>query len=171
MKDNTNSVYAYLINPIFDVNELEGTGGIIVEVIVLIYIFFGFGITCDKFLIPAIERIKEKYNMSERLAGATILALGSSILEIATNLIAILRNKHEEFEMGLAGIIGGGLFQLTVGIAIGSFLINKKREYTINFREVVRDISILIAVLLILYIFMNSKEINLFKVIFIKLFH
>ncbi len=159
------SVYAYFLNPIFDSHELEGTGGIIVEIFILLYVFCGFGVICDKYLIPAIERIKEKYNMSERLAGATILALGSSISDIASNLNAILMNKHEEFEMGLAGIIGGNLFMLTVGMAIGSFLVNKKGEYKINYTAVVRDIMITIMILIILFFFLNSKEIDLLKVI------
>jgi hypothetical protein len=54
------SVYANILNPIFQSKEFEGSGGILVEIILLIYIFFGFGVMCDKYLIPSIEKIKEK---------------------------------------------------------------------------------------------------------------
>lgn len=54
------SVYATILNPIFQSKEFEGSGGLMVEVIILIYIFFGFGVMCDKYLIPAIEKIKER---------------------------------------------------------------------------------------------------------------
>jgi hypothetical protein len=54
------SVYASLLNPIFQSKEFEGSGGLILEVILLIYIFFGFGVMCEKYLIPAIEKIKKR---------------------------------------------------------------------------------------------------------------
>jgi len=54
------SVYATFLDPIFQRKEFEGSGGLMVEVIILIYIFFGFGVMCDKYLIPAIEKIKER---------------------------------------------------------------------------------------------------------------
>ena len=54
------SVYASILNPIFQSKEFEGSGGIVVEILLLTYIFFGFGVMCDKYLIPSIEKIKEK---------------------------------------------------------------------------------------------------------------
>lgn len=54
------SVYSNLLNPIFKSKEFDGSGGFMLEIIILIYIFFGFGVICDKYLIPCIERIKEK---------------------------------------------------------------------------------------------------------------
>jgi hypothetical protein len=56
------SVYASLLSPIFHIKEFEGSGGLFVEIVILIYIFCGFGVICDKFLIPTIEKIKERYN-------------------------------------------------------------------------------------------------------------
>jgi hypothetical protein len=39
----------------------EGAGEVFVEVVLLIYIFCGFRIICDKFLIPSIEKIQERF--------------------------------------------------------------------------------------------------------------
>jgi hypothetical protein len=54
------SIYSNLLNPIFKSKEFEGSGGFMVEVIILIYIFFGFAIISYKYLIPCIEKIKER---------------------------------------------------------------------------------------------------------------
>lgn len=54
------SVYESTLNPIYQISEMEGSGGFFVEVMLLIYIFCGFGVMCDKHLIPAIEKIKER---------------------------------------------------------------------------------------------------------------
>ena len=163
------SVYANVLNPLFTSKEFSGSGGMFVEIVILIYIFCGFGVICDKFLIPAIEKIKERYisfdfryNISERLAGATILALGSSISEIASNMNSVLLNKPEEFELGLSGIVGGAIFELSVGLAIGCFLIKKK--YVINFANLKRDLIIYILIMILLALFIRTKNIDMIKV-------
>ena len=52
------SVFAKTIENYYNLNELEGSGGLITELLVLVYIFCGFAVMCDKYLIPAIEKIK-----------------------------------------------------------------------------------------------------------------
>lgn len=54
------SVYASYLDSIYPIKDLEGSSGLLVEILVLIYIFCGFGVMCDKYLIPTIENIKEK---------------------------------------------------------------------------------------------------------------
>ena len=55
------SMYSNLFDQIFQSKEFEGSGGLMIEIVILIYIFFGFGVMCDKYLIPAMAKIKEKY--------------------------------------------------------------------------------------------------------------
>jgi len=54
------SLYSGTLNQFMKFSELEGSGGLFVEIVLLIYIFCGFGVMCDKYLIPAIEKIKER---------------------------------------------------------------------------------------------------------------
>lgn len=54
------SEFAKTLDNYYKLNELEGSGGLMVELLVLVYIFCGFGVMCDKYLIPAIEKIKER---------------------------------------------------------------------------------------------------------------
>ena len=41
-------------------NYSEGAGEVFVEILLLIYIFCGFRIISDKYLIPAIEKIQHR---------------------------------------------------------------------------------------------------------------
>ena len=41
-------------------NFSEGSGEVFVEIVLLIYIFCGFRIICDKYLIPVIEKIQKR---------------------------------------------------------------------------------------------------------------
>ena len=54
------SVYAKFLEPFFQIKEFEDSHGLILELIILTYIFCGFGVICDKYLIPSIEIIKDK---------------------------------------------------------------------------------------------------------------
>ena len=102
--------------------------------------------------------------MSERLAGSSVLALGSSVSEIASNINAVLLDKKSDFELGLTGIIGAGLFELTVGLAIGCFLINK--SYSMSYKLLSRDLIIYLLTLVLLYYFLECKYIDIAKVYF-----
>ena len=104
-----------------------------------------------------------RYKISERLAGSTILALGGSISLIASNMNAFLLNKTNEIELGLTGIIGAAIFELTIGLAIGCFLI--KKNYKLAFSILARDLIIYLIVLVILYYYLEMKYITLTKVI------
>jgi Ca2+/Na+ antiporter len=155
------SIYADLLNPYYKTyigGTTHDTSGIFFELVILVYIFCGFAVMCDKYLIPAIEKIKDRYGISERLAGSTILALGSSVSFIASNMNAVLSGKREEFELGLTCILGASIFELTIGLAIGCLLIRKK--YTIDFNTIARDILIYVFSLIILFVYINTGSIG-----------
>ena len=48
-------------------------------------------IVCDEYLCPAIEEICERLQIPDDVAGATLLALGSSAPEIIVNVAATIR--------------------------------------------------------------------------------
>lgn len=76
---------------------------------------------------------------------------------------AVLLNKTDEIELGLTGIIGAAIFELTIGLAIGCFLI--KKNYKLAFSILARDLIIYLIVLVILYYYLEMKYITLTKVI------
>jgi Ca2+/Na+ antiporter len=157
------SIYASLINPYYKaLSDKDPSDSILFEIILLVYIFCGFAVMCDKYLIPAIEKIKERYGISERLAGSTILALGSSISFIASNMNAVLSNNRQEFELGLTCILGASIFELTIGLAIGCLLIRK--QYSICFNTLTKDLLIYFATLVILFCYIQAETIDFTKV-------
>jgi Ca2+/Na+ antiporter len=91
-----------------------------------------------------------------------MLALGSSISLIASNLTGVMINKPNEFELGLTGIIGAAIFELTIGFAIGCLLI--KKNYKISYDILLRDFLIFILCVILLYFFLNDKILDLKKV-------
>ena len=55
-----------------------------------IYMFAGIAIVCDDYFVPALEKIVEKLDLSDDVAGATFMAAGSSAPELFTSVIGKL---------------------------------------------------------------------------------
>ena len=54
----------------------------------ILVIFVALAIVCDDYLCLSLERICHKYKVPDDVAGASLLALGSSAPEIAINAMA-----------------------------------------------------------------------------------
>jgi Ca2+/Na+ antiporter len=80
---------------------------------------------------------------------------------------AVLSNKRAEFELGLTCILGASIFQLSFGIAIGCLLIHK--NYKLSFKYIMRDYLIYLAVLVLLYFYIQTEVIDFTKVIYYNL--
>jgi len=79
--------------------------------VLLAWLFFALGIVADDYLIPALERIQEYFEMPSNVAAATFLAFGSAVPEIMTSIISTLRGK---VDASLPAILGSGCIAYAV---------------------------------------------------------
>ena len=62
-------------------------GGFLLYVLCLFYMFCALAIVCDEFFVPALEVIIDKQQITEDVAGATLMAAGGSAPELFTSII------------------------------------------------------------------------------------
>ena len=62
--------------PDFFTQEQRTNGGIIVHILIATYLIFALGAICDDFFVPVLEKICDKLQMSNDVAGATFMAAG-----------------------------------------------------------------------------------------------
>jgi cation:H+ antiporter len=74
------------------------------------------------FIINQSERIALRFNISEFVIGSTLVALGTSLPEMAASIAASL---HEKADMAIANAIGSNIMNITLVLAV-IFLITKK---------------------------------------------
>lgn len=143
--------------------ELVGAGGITLKLLILFFIFIGFSVICEKYLIRVIQEIQNKFGISDRLAGSTIIAFSGCISEIASNMRIVLSktSDRESSNMGITGIIGASICEITVGLGIGCLMIRK--NYSISYYFFVRDTIIYLALLIYLRFITVDREIGLYK--------
>ena len=81
-------------------------------------LFAAIGGVADRFFAPAVERIAKRLNLSEDVAGATLLALGGAAPDIFTQAAAIAESATPDVRLAISESVGSGLFVATVGKAL-----------------------------------------------------
>jgi cation:H+ antiporter len=121
------------------------------EVLFLILGCFGviFG---AQLLVDSAVVIAETFSISATVIGSTIIAIGTSLPELAVSLTAIIK-KHSEISIG--NIIGSNIFNIlwVVGVAalVGNMVVDSMLLYT--------NIPIMLIVAVLLIMFMASKKV------------
>jgi len=81
------------------------------------------------FIVNQSEKIAKHFNLSEFVIGATIIALGTSLPEMAASIAATFNNK---LDMAISNAIGSNIFNISLVLAI-IFLISRNIKPTRDF--------------------------------------
>ncbi|XP_044139203.1 sodium/potassium/calcium exchanger 5 [Bufo gargarizans] len=84
-------------------------GGIIIHFLVIVYMFLAVAIVCDEYFLPSLEVISERLGLSQDVAGATFMAVGSSSPELVTAFLGVFVTKGD---IGVSTIIGSAVYNL-----------------------------------------------------------
>ncbi|KYM88632.1 Sodium/potassium/calcium exchanger 5 [Atta colombica] len=84
-------------------------GFIIIHFVIAIYLFLLLAIVCDDYFVPSIKKICEKLNVTEDVAGATVMAAASSSPELFINVIGTFIT---EGDLGVGTIVGSAVFNI-----------------------------------------------------------
>lgn len=91
-----------------------------------ILIFFGcicfylMSDTANKYLSQGLTNISDKLNLSQNLAGVTLLAIGNGANDVVSSIIASHGEDSEGLDVAIAALLGGGLF---VSCLVFSFVV------------------------------------------------
>ena len=91
-------------------------------VLALLYLFVGIAIVCDELFVPALEIIAEDLNLSNDVAGATLMAAGGSAPELATSFVGVFKRS----DVGFGTIVGSAVFNVLFVISMCVMFTPKK---------------------------------------------
>jgi len=134
-------------------------GALILWVIALLISFYLLNEVTDRFFVPSLDKIAQKWNMSDDAAGATLMAAGSSAPEIFIAIIALIYGG-DNFEIGVGTIVGSALFNLLVIIGAVGLV----KTSVISWRPMSRDIFFYIISIALLYWAYSSGSITMLHV-------
>ncbi|GAA6225861.1 sodium/potassium/calcium exchanger 3-like [Lates japonicus] len=80
--------------------------------------FCALALVCDDYFVPSLEKICERLQLSEDVAGATFMAAGSSAPELFTSVIGVFITKGD---VGVGTIVGSAVFNILCIIGVCGF--------------------------------------------------
>lgn len=96
--------------------------GILFIVLALLYLFVGIAIVCDELFVPALEIVAEDLQLSNDVAGATLMAAGGSAPELATSFVGVFKRS----DVGFGTIVGSAVFNVLFVISMCVMFTPKK---------------------------------------------
>uniref|UniRef100_A0A4W6D0U1 Solute carrier family 24 member 3 n=1 Tax=Lates calcarifer TaxID=8187 RepID=A0A4W6D0U1_LATCA len=93
-------------------------GAVALHVLCTIYMFCALALVCDDYFVPSLEKICERLQLSEDVAGATFMAAGSSAPELFTSVIGVFITKGD---VGVGTIVGSAVFNILCIIGVCGF--------------------------------------------------
>ncbi|XP_056642166.1 sodium/potassium/calcium exchanger 3 isoform X1 [Diorhabda sublineata] len=84
-------------------------GAVLVHILVSLYLFVALAVVCDKYFVPAVEKICHALNMTADVAGATFMAAATSAPELFVNVIGTFIT---EGDIGVGTIVGSAVFNI-----------------------------------------------------------
>ncbi|XP_023680876.1 sodium/potassium/calcium exchanger 3 isoform X1 [Paramormyrops kingsleyae] len=90
-------------------------GAVALHVLGAMYMFYALALVCDDYFVPSLEKISERLQLSEDVAGATFMAAGSSAPELFTSVIGVFITKGD---VGVGTIVGSAVFNVLCIIGV-----------------------------------------------------
>ncbi|XP_076279104.1 sodium/potassium/calcium exchanger 4 [Lasioglossum baleicum] len=97
--------------------EQRRDGALLLHVFLGFYCFLITAFVCHNYLLPSLDRICNKMNISTDVAGATFLAMASSLPEMFVNLIGTFLT---ESDLGVGTVVGSAVFDTFATPAVGA---------------------------------------------------
>uniref|UniRef100_A0A3B5MFI4 Sodium/calcium exchanger membrane region domain-containing protein n=1 Tax=Xiphophorus couchianus TaxID=32473 RepID=A0A3B5MFI4_9TELE len=96
-------------------NQERTEGAVGLHVLCAVYMFYALALVCDDYFVPSLEKICERLQLSEDVAGATFMAAGSSAPELFTSVIGVFITKGD---VGVGTIVGSAVFNILCIIGV-----------------------------------------------------
>lgn len=96
-------------------NDERKSGAVLLHIVATLYMFLALAITCDEYFVTSLEKICEKLDLSEDVAGATFMAAGSSAPELFASIIGVFITHGD---VGVGTIVGSAVFNILCIIGV-----------------------------------------------------
>jgi Ca2+/Na+ antiporter len=99
------------------------------EIILALYVLLNLALIAEKFLMPSLMNLSQRYGMSKDLTGI-LVAIGNLVPELTTTILSFMKHGVKMTEFGVACNIGTSVFVITVVPAVAILLSMTKEDNT-----------------------------------------
>lgn len=132
-------------------------------------IFTIVGIVClvlgSNAVVDSASHIARILGVSERMISLTIIALGTSLPELVTSVMA---TRKGEYDIAIGNVVGSNIFNIGIVLGLPLVLFGGIKSFSINMVDIV--VMVLSSVLLLLFSFKDRKISKIEGIIFLTIF-
>lgn len=119
----------------------------------------------SNFVVDSASKIASDLGVSERMIGLTIIALGTSLPELVTSVIA---TKKGEYDIAIGNVVGSNIFNIGIVIGLPVSIFGGIYNLTINYIDLIMMMGA--ALLLFMFSFKDYKITKKEGIVFLLLF-
>jgi K+-dependent Na+/Ca+ exchanger-like protein len=136
-------------------------GIIILSLVIIVVSVYLLAIVTEEYFITSLDQISVKLKLPSNVAGASLMAMGSSAPELAIALLALFNHGGEHSDVGIGTIVGSAVFNILVITGVSAIV----RPAQITMRVVVRDIVVYVASIALLLVTFADGVITLLEAV------
>lgn len=140
---------------------------IVVSLLIIVLAVYLLAILTDGFFIESLDVISQKWKLPHNVAGASLMAMGSSAPELAIALISLFSGGGEHSDVGLGTIIGSAVFNILVITGASAIV----RPASVSWKVVLRDCVVYVGSVVLLLEAFQDSQINLLEASIFLLFY
>lgn len=114
---------------------------VIISLVVIGLCIYLLTIITDEFFITSLDQISKRWKLPSNVAGASLMAMGSSAPELAIALLALFKDGGANSDVGIGTIVGSAVFNILVITGISAIV----RPARVTWRVIVRDVVVYVA--------------------------
>lgn len=140
---------------------------IVVSLLIILSAVYLLAIITDAFFIESLQQIATRWKLPSDVAGASLMAMGSSAPELGIALIAVFRQGGAHSDIGMATIVGSAVFNILVITGVSAIV----RPTSISWKSAIRDSLMYISsILTLLVVFADGTITMLEASVFLALY-
>jgi K+-dependent Na+/Ca+ exchanger-like protein len=122
--------------------------------IVMALAIYLLAIVTDEYFIVSLDRIAHQWGLPSNVAGASLMAMGSSAPELAIALFALFKSGGAHSDVGIGTIVGSAVFNILVITGASAIAMPAR----VTWRVVMRDVVLYVAsIALLLMAFADGR--------------
>ena len=126
---------------------------IITSLLIIGVAVYLLSIVTDEFFIESLQQIATRWKLPHDVAGASLMAMGSSAPELGIALLAVFRQGGAHSDVGMGTIVGSAMFNILVITGVSAMV----RPTDTDLKSGLRDIGMyIVSILALLFVFRDG---------------
>lgn len=127
---------------------------ILLSLLVVVITVYLLAVITDRFFVPSLDQISQRLSLPASVAGASLMAMGSSAPELAIALLSLFRDGGENSDLGVGTIVGSAVFNILIITGVSALVMPTE----VSRKTVIRDAAFYVLCIgMLFWVFIDGR--------------